>query len=122
MSDFMKEIIGYEDIKSELGIIKDMLVNPDIYNDMGASMMKGLLLHGSPGTGKTTMANCLIKASGWKSYVCRKKSSDGSFVEEIVKVFEEAKKNTPSIVFLDDLDKNQGDSPIRYCVPEDWVS
>ena len=105
MSDFMKEIIGYEDIKSELGIIKDMLVNPDIYNDMGASMMKGLLLHGSPGTGKTTMANCLIKASGWKSYVCRKKSSDGSFVEEIVKVFEEAKKNTPSIVFLDDLDK-----------------
>lgn len=105
MCDFMEKIIGYEDVKSELSIIKDMLVNPDVYDNMGASMMKGLLLHGRPGTGKTTMANCLIKASGWKSYVCRKKSPDGSFVEEIVKVFEEAKKNTPSIVFLDDLDK-----------------
>ena len=103
--DYFSEIIGYENIKNELRIIRDMLINPGIYQKMGAKMEKALLLYGNPGTGKTTMAECLIKSTGRKAFTCRKKASDGSFVDELVKVFAKAKEKAPSIVFLDDMDK-----------------
>ena len=90
MKDFFKEIIGYEDVKRELRIIVEMLNNPDIYEKMGASKEKGLLLFSKPGTGKTTMAECIVKATKRKCFTCRKKSSDGSFIDSIVKTFEEA--------------------------------
>ena len=105
MNDYFAGIVGYEDVKRELNIIRDMIVNQDIYEKMGATMIKGLLLHGKPGVGKTSMAECLIKSTGRKCYTCRKKSSDGSFVEEIVRIFKEAGNNAPSIVLLDDIDK-----------------
>ena len=105
MRDFFEEIVGYEDIKNELRIISDMLNNPDIYKEMGASINNGLVLIGEPGTGKTTMANCLMKSTNRKTYVCRKKASDGEFVKHIAETFEMAKSNSPSIVLLDDLDK-----------------
>ncbi len=105
MKDCFEEIIGYEDIKKELRIISDILNNPEVYKKMGAGLNNGLMLIGEPGTGKTTMANCLIKASGRKAYVCRKKASDGKFVKQIVDLFDMAKINAPSIVLLDDLDK-----------------
>ena len=103
--DFFAGIIGYEDIINELRVISDMLQYPKIYEDMGATMIKGALLHGEPGTGKTTMVKCLIESTGRKCYTCRKKLPDGSFVENIVKAFEKAKETAPSIVFLDDIDK-----------------
>ncbi len=103
--DSFSRIIGYEDIKKELRIISDMIANPDIYEEMGATMTRGVLLYGNPGTGKTTMADTLIESTGRKSYICRKKSANGSFVEDIVRVFEKAKENAPAIVLLDDLDK-----------------
>ena len=105
MKDYFKEIIGYEDIKKELRIISDMLNNPERYQKLGAKLNGGLLLYGKPGTGKTTMANCLINSTKRKSYVIRKKGSDGEFIKTIESTFEEAKKNPPSVVFLDDLDK-----------------
>lgn len=105
MKDFFEEIIGYEDIKKELRIISDMLNNADVYKKLGASINEGLILNGAPGTGKTTMANCLIKSTERSAFVCRKKSTDGEFVKTINEVFKSAKENTPSIVLLDDLDK-----------------
>ncbi len=105
MKDYFEEIVGYEDIKKELRIISDMLNNPDIYQKLGARLNDGLILNGRPGTGKTTMANCLICSTERKSFVCRKKSSDGKFIKTIIRTFEEAKQNAPSIVLLDDLDK-----------------
>ena len=105
MKDYYERIIGYEDVKRELRMISDMLNHPEIYENMGASIEKGLILHGRPGTGKTTMANCLIESVDRKCFICRKKSSDGAFVDTIVKTFEEAKANAPSVVFLDDIDK-----------------
>ncbi|WP_035769939.1 AAA family ATPase [Butyrivibrio sp. NC2002] len=105
MKDIFEEIVGYEDIKSELRIISDMLNNPDVYKEMGVSINNGLILIGEPGTGKTTMANCLMKSTNRNAYVCRKKASDGEFVKHIVETFEIAKSNAPSIVLLDDLDK-----------------
>lgn len=105
MRNYFEEIVGYEDIKRELRIISDMLNNPEIYRDLGANINDGLILSGKPGTGKTTMANCLINSTGRKAYVIRKKKSDGDFIDTIIGVFEEAKQNAPSIVLLDDLDK-----------------
>ncbi len=125
MAENFKEIIGYEDIKKELDIIIDMMNNTEQYRKMGASLEKGLILEGRPGTGKTTMANCLIKAiTTRKCFVCRKKNSDGQFVDEIVKTFEEAKKNVPSIVFLDDVDKfaEKGSNGIEDNDPEEFVA
>lgn len=105
MKDYFEEIVGYEDIKKELRIISDMLNNADVYKKLGASINEGLILSGKPGTGKTTMANCLVRSAGRSVYVCRKKSTDGEFVKTINGVFQNAKDNMPSIVLLDDLDK-----------------
>lgn len=105
MKDHFEEIIGYEDIKKELRIISDMLNNPDIYRNLGAEIKDGLMLIGRAGTGKTTMANCLIRSTNRKPYIIRKKGSDGEFIEEIIEIFEKAKANAPSIVLLDDFDK-----------------
>ncbi len=104
MTSFDK-IIGYENEKKELERIADMLKNPKHYEKLGAKLQKGLLLDGNPGTGKTLMASALIEASGRKAFICRKDKPNGSFVEHIVEMFEEAKKNAPSIILLDDMDK-----------------
>lgn len=121
MGDMFSNIVGYEDVKKELRIISDMMNNPEVYRKMGASMEKGLILHGRPGTGKTTMARSLIDSTDRKCFTCRKKASDGEFVEKIVQTFEEAKKNAPSIVFLDDLDKFSDKS--EECeAPEEFVT
>lgn len=120
MGDCFDEIVGYEDIKKELRVIADMLKNPDIYKSMGANFNNGLLLVGKPGTGKTTMANCFVNASGRRSYVLRKKASDGTFVKQISDLFESAKSNAPSIVLLDDLDKFSDED--EECDAEEFVT
>ena len=99
------EIIGYEDIKTELKIIYDIISNPDKYKKLGVNQPKGLLLHGAPGVGKTTMAKSFVNATDRKVFTCRKKKPDGEFVKDITELFEKAKENAPSIVFLDDMDK-----------------
>ncbi len=109
MKDYFEEIKGYEEVKRELTIIIDMLNNPDLYKKLGADMDNGVIIVGAPGTGKTTMVNALIRATGRKSYVCRKKISDGKFIDEMVETFSNAVENAPAIVFLDDLDKFSDD-------------
>lgn len=104
MNSFDK-IIGYETIKNELNQICDMLQNKEIYNALGAKLPKGLLLYGRPGLGKTLMAKCFIEESGLKAFTLRRNKSSEKFIEEITSTFEKAKENTPSIVFLDDIDK-----------------
>ena len=104
MSEFEK-IIGYDSTKEELKQICDMIHNADSYKKLGAKMSKGLLVHGDPGLGKTLMARAFIKESGRKFYIIRRNKHDGDFVNEIKSVFEEAAKNAPSIILLDDMDK-----------------
>lgn len=91
MKDSFKGIIGYEDIKKELRIISDMLNNPERYQKLGAKLNGGLLLYGKPGTGKTTMANSLINSTKRKSYVIRKKGSDGEFIKTIESILKRIK-------------------------------
>ena len=104
MSEFDK-IIGYKDVKTELIRLCDVLKNADKYKALGVAPIGGLLLDGNPGVGKTLMANCFIKESGRKAFVCRKNKPDGEFVNEIKNVFTEAVENAPSIILLDDMDK-----------------
>ena len=111
MKEFEK-VIGYEDVKMELERICDLLVNTQKYSMLGVTPPGGLLLHGEPGVGKTTMAKCFIQACGRKTFTCRKLKPDGEFVNEIKATFDEAATNAPSIVFLDDMDKFANDD--RY--------
>jgi len=104
MSEFDK-IIGYKDVKTELIRLCDVIKNSEKYKALGVAPIGGLLLDGEPGVGKTLMADCFIKASGRKSFVCRKNKPDGEFVNEIKNVFNEAAENEPSIILLDDMDK-----------------
>lgn len=100
-----KSIIGYKAIKLELSRILDQLVSPEKYAALGVTEPHGLLLHGVPGVGKSTMAQCIVEACGRNVFVCRKEKSNGDFVKEIVRIFDEAAKAAPSVVLLDDLDK-----------------
>lgn len=110
MSAFDK-IIGYKEEKEELMRICDMIKNPAKYKSLGVKLPRGLLLHGQPGVGKTLMATALIEELGLRTFCCENDRSDIRLINDIVKVFNNAVANTPSVVFLDDIDKFlRGDS------------
>ena len=120
----MKEfdpIIGYTEIKNELSQIADMMRNAEVYEKLGVRLPYGLMLYGSPGVGKTLMANCLIKASGRKVFICRKDKPNGEFIKEITDLFEEAAANAPAIVFLDDMDKF-ANTDTEHTYAEEYIS
>lgn len=103
-----KDVAGVDEAKVELEEIIDFLRNPDKFTDFGGQMPKGLLLVGPPGTGKTLLA----KAVAGESNVPFFSISGSEFVEMFVglgaarvrDLFEEAKKNAPCIIFIDELD------------------
>lgn len=99
------DIKGYENIKLELRQLCDMMLHPEVYQALGASLPRGLLLYGDPGVGKTLMATALISESGRPAFTCRKDRPADDFIDLIRKTFEDARENAPSIVFLDDMDK-----------------
>lgn len=116
-----KSIIGYKAIKLELSRILDQLVSPEKYAALGVTEPHGLLLHGVPGVGKSTMAQCMVEACGRTAFVCRKDKSNGDFVDEIVRIFDEAAEAAPSVVLLDDLDKFANEDE-RHCDSEEFVT
>ena len=102
------QVAGAEEEKEELKEIVDFLKNPKHYVDLGARIPKGVLLVGPPGTGKTLLA----KAVAGEASVPFFSISGSDFVEMFVGVgasrvrdlFEQAKRNAPSIVFIDEID------------------
>lgn len=99
MSAFDK-IIGYETIKNELLQIVDMIKNQDIYKKAGAKLPKDFFLMAIQGLGKILMVKCFIEECNIPTYIIRHKTANGEFIEDIKKTLEEAKTNTPSIIFL----------------------
>lgn len=105
MNDFEK-VIGYENIKAELGRLVDVLRNPEKYASLGVPFPSGQLLVGPPGTGKTLLCGEFVKATGRKSFIVRKEHADGEFVDDLRETFNQAidaAKNEPVIVLCDDM-------------------
>jgi cell division protease FtsH len=102
------DVAGVEEVRAELMEVVDFLREPKRFERLGAKVPKGLLLYGPPGTGKTLLARAVAHESGAQFY----SASASSFVEmfaglgaaRIRKLFAEARKNAPSIVFIDELD------------------
>ena len=104
-NEIFKNIIGYDDIKKILKIIVDTLNNQEKYRDLGCNTPHGLLLYGSPGTGKTSIASEILNNVTRSKYIIRKTKSDGDFIDYMNSVFNDAILDQPSIILLDDLDK-----------------
>ena len=103
-----KDVAGLQEEKEELEEIVDFLKEPQKYVKVGARIPKGVLLVGPPGTGKTLLAKAIAGEAGVPFFSI----SGSDFVEMFVGVgasrvrdlFEEAKKNAPCIVFIDEID------------------
>jgi cell division protease FtsH len=103
-----EDVAGLEEAKEEMQEIVDFLRYPRRFERLGARVPKGILLYGPPGTGKTLLARAVARESGARFY----SQSASAFVEmfaglgasRIRKLFEKARKNAPSIVFIDELD------------------
>ena len=114
----IKDVAGQEEAKESLQEVVDFLHNPGKYTQIGAKLPKGALLVGPPGTGKTLLA----KAVAGEAKVPFFSLSGSEFVEMFVGVgasrvrdlFEEAKKNAPCIVFIDEIDAIGKSRDSRY--------
>ena len=102
------DVAGADEEKEELREIVEFLKNPKKYNELGARIPKGVLLVGPPGTGKTLLARAVAGEAGVPIFSI----SGSDFVEMFVGVgasrvrdlFEQAKKNSPCIIFIDEID------------------
>lgn len=102
------DVAGADEEKEEMVEIVDFLKDPKKFNELGARIPKGVLLVGPPGTGKTLLARAVAGEAGVPFFSI----SGSDFVEMFVGVgasrvrdlFDEAKKNSPSIVFIDEID------------------
>jgi cell division protease FtsH len=102
------DVAGVDEAVEELYEIKDFLQNPSRYQALGAKIPKGVLLYGPPGTGKTLLARAVAGEAGVPFFTI----SGSEFVEMFVGVgasrvrdlFEQAKQNSPCIIFVDEID------------------
>jgi len=108
VSTTFKDVAGHEEAKRELVEVVDFLKHPQKYLAIGAEIPKGVLLVGPPGTGKTLLARAVAGEAGVPFFSV----SASEFMEMFVGVgasrvrtlFEEARKNAPAIIFIDEID------------------
>ena len=103
-----KDVAGLDEVKEELFEIVDFMKSPDKYIKMGAKIPKGILFYGPPGTGKTLLASAVAGETDSSFF----NVTGSEFVEKYVGVgakrvrtlFEKARKEAPSIIFIDEID------------------
>lgn len=103
-----KDVAGLTQVKDDMMLLVDFLKNPQQYKEAGAKLPKGVILYGPPGTGKTLLAKALAGEAGVPFF----NMSGSDFIEMFVgmgakrvrELFEEARKNAPCIIFIDELD------------------
>jgi cell division protease FtsH len=103
-----EDVAGVEEAKDELREVVEFMRDPKRFKKLGAKVPKGILLHGPPGTGKTLLAKAVARESNAKFFA----QSASSFVEmfaglgaaRIRRLFRQARKAAPAIVFIDELD------------------
>ena len=118
--ELFKDIIGYNNTKKTLERLIDVLNNKEKYQKIGSTIPHGLLLYGPPGLGKTTFSREIMGNVNRKKFIIKKTKSDGSFIDYMNSIFEQAKNNQPSIILLDDLDKFAEDDKTSNC--EEYVT
>lgn len=120
------DIAGIEPQKEELLEVVDFLKNPKKYREIGAKIPKGVLLTGEPGTGKTLLAKAVAGEAKVPFF-----NMNGSEFEEVYvgvgasrvrKLFENARKNAPSVIFIDEIDTIGGKRDSRYNYSEQTLN
>jgi len=98
----------HEEVKKVREMIELPLKHPELFERLGIEPPKGILLHGPPGTGKTLLAKAVANESGARFFVINGPEVMSKFYgeseENLRKVFEQADKNAPSIIFIDEID------------------
>lgn len=98
----------HEEVKKVREMIELPLKHPELFDRLGIDPPKGILLHGPPGTGKTLLAKAVANESGAKFFVINGPEVMSKFYgeseENLRKVFEQAEKSAPSIIFIDEID------------------
>ena len=105
---YFKDVRGIDEFKEDLEEIVQFLKKGEAYKNAGAEIPRGILLNGPPGTGKTLMAKALASEAGVNFFYRSGSEFEEIFVgvgaDRIRKLFKMARKNTPCIIFIDEID------------------
>ena len=103
-----RDVAGIDEEKRQVEEIVEFLRNPEKYREIGAKIPKGVLLSGEPGTGKTLLAKAIAGEAGVPFFQVNGSSFEEKFVgvgaSRVRKLFDEAKRMSPSIIFIDEID------------------
>jgi len=104
----LDDVKGIDEIKDEIVNVIRIIKNPEIYQEKGAKLFKGVMLLGEPGTGKTLLARAIAGEAGCNFIFCSGSDFDEMFVgvgaKRVKKLFAEARKHQPCIIFIDEID------------------
>jgi len=108
ISQRLDDVKGIDEIKEEIQNLIKMIKEPKKYSDKGAVLHKGVLLFGEPGVGKTLIARAIAGEAGTNFIYCTGSNFDEMWVglgaKRVRELFTEAKKHTPCIIFIDEID------------------
>jgi len=106
------DVIGIEEYKEEVEGLVDFLKRPEVYEEAGAKIPKGILLTGKPGVGKTLLARAIAGEAECSFFYCSGADFSSMFVGmgaiKVKSLFDAAKKEAPSIIFIDEIDSVAG--------------